>query len=255
MQLVGHRGARGEAPENTLAGIQHALNLGVTHFEVDIRLSKDDKFFLIHDASLKRTCADARYLHELDADTISHIFANKDSDACYYKAKSFPQENSTTAIPSLDSVFDLLAELQIEKKCSFQLEIKSDEYTNSEAIINEIIQDFPAQTTSALPCDIVFTSFDGDIIRCLKERAPHLHTGIIAYEEPNKALELAEKLKCTHCCLQYELVLKANDSQKEKLQSTTLHISTWTVNDPSLVDQLTTNGVNSVITDKPSLFI
>lgn len=255
MQLVGHRGARGEAPENTLAAIQHALNLGVTHFEVDIRLSKDGEFFLMHDASLERTCANNRYLHEIDSEIIATIFANKDSNACYWKKNLFTQENSTTAIPSLTAAFKLVDEQQIEQACSFQLEIKSDKHTDSGAIVRKIVNDFPVQTVSALPCEIIFTSFDGDIIAALEEIAPHLHTGIIACEEPDKALELAEKLECTHCCLQYELVLSADASLKEKLQSTKIHISTWTVNDPTLVNQLASNGVNSVITDVPSCFI
>ncbi|HAB92494.1 MAG TPA: glycerophosphodiester phosphodiesterase, partial [Pseudomonas sp.] len=39
--IYGHRGARGEAPENTLASFQLCLQSGVTRCELDLHLSKD----------------------------------------------------------------------------------------------------------------------------------------------------------------------------------------------------------------------
>ena len=55
MRLIGHRGARGEAPENTLSGFRHLRALGVRAVEFDIHLSADGELMVIHDAELSRT--------------------------------------------------------------------------------------------------------------------------------------------------------------------------------------------------------
>ncbi len=46
MLVYGHRGAGGEAPENTIAGCQHAIERGTRYLELDMRLSKDDELVM-----------------------------------------------------------------------------------------------------------------------------------------------------------------------------------------------------------------
>ncbi|MET0779452.1 MAG: glycerophosphodiester phosphodiesterase, partial [Candidatus Saccharimonadales bacterium] len=48
-RIIGHRGARGLAPENTIASIRAALNAGVDEIEVDVRVTKDGVPVLNHD--------------------------------------------------------------------------------------------------------------------------------------------------------------------------------------------------------------
>ena len=55
MLIYGHRGARGEAPENTLASFDKALQAGVTRVELDLHLSADHQLMVIHDPTLQRT--------------------------------------------------------------------------------------------------------------------------------------------------------------------------------------------------------
>ena len=57
MIVYGHRGARGEAPENTIAGCRHAFERGARHLEIDLRLSKDQQLVVLHDDRLRRTAA------------------------------------------------------------------------------------------------------------------------------------------------------------------------------------------------------
>jgi glycerophosphoryl diester phosphodiesterase len=53
---IGHRGAKGYAPENTLAGFKKAISLGVDAIELDLRRTKDGKIVVFHDKGLKRLC-------------------------------------------------------------------------------------------------------------------------------------------------------------------------------------------------------
>lgn len=52
--VIAHRGAHNEAPENTLAAFQKAIDLGVDFVEIDLRTSKDNELVIMHDASLER---------------------------------------------------------------------------------------------------------------------------------------------------------------------------------------------------------
>lgn len=54
-RIFGHRGAANQAPENTMASMEAAADLGVYGLETDINVSKDGVLFLMHDATLKRT--------------------------------------------------------------------------------------------------------------------------------------------------------------------------------------------------------
>src|SRR5690606_17261213 len=55
MQILGHRGAKGEAPENTLAGFAYAKQIGLDAIELDVRLTKDDQVVIMHDPTVDRT--------------------------------------------------------------------------------------------------------------------------------------------------------------------------------------------------------
>jgi len=62
---VGHRGAAGHAPENTLLSVETALSLGVDVVEIDIHLSRDGHLVVMHDARVDRTTEGCGYVRDL----------------------------------------------------------------------------------------------------------------------------------------------------------------------------------------------
>jgi glycerophosphoryl diester phosphodiesterase len=52
--IIGHRGVKGIAPENSLSGFKKAIELGIDGVELDVHLTKDGKLVVIHDMDLKR---------------------------------------------------------------------------------------------------------------------------------------------------------------------------------------------------------
>ena len=52
--IIGHRGAKGIAPENSLSGFKKAIELGIDGVELDVHLTKDEELVVIHDMDLKR---------------------------------------------------------------------------------------------------------------------------------------------------------------------------------------------------------
>ena len=53
--VIGHRGAAASAPENTLAGLREARELGCRWVEFDVRLTADKQLILLHDDRVERT--------------------------------------------------------------------------------------------------------------------------------------------------------------------------------------------------------
>jgi glycerophosphoryl diester phosphodiesterase len=65
MVIIGHRGAAGLAPENTIAGIDEAIDAGVDGIEFDIQLTRDNHFVLMHDVSLYRITGNTAHVGDL----------------------------------------------------------------------------------------------------------------------------------------------------------------------------------------------
>lgn len=73
MRVIGHRGAAGIAPENSINSIKEAIKAGVDAIEFDVRLSKDNKLYLIHDPTLSRTHDVEQHISELNSSDIKKI--------------------------------------------------------------------------------------------------------------------------------------------------------------------------------------
>ena len=55
VMVVGHRGAAGVLPENTILGFEYAIRLGVDAVECDVHLSRDAQLVVMHDRTVERT--------------------------------------------------------------------------------------------------------------------------------------------------------------------------------------------------------
>ncbi len=110
--ITGHRGAAGLAPENTLASIQLALELGVDRIEIDVQQTKDNKIIVLHDRTLRRTTTGNGFVKKLTYDEILQFSAG-------FKFNKF---YSNEKVPTLEQVIDLIdgkVELLIETKYSY----------------------------------------------------------------------------------------------------------------------------------------
>lgn len=73
MIIMGHRGAAGLAPENTLDSFDQALQHKVAYVEFDVRRTKDNKLVVIHDSHTKRVAFIKRHIREMTLDEIKHL--------------------------------------------------------------------------------------------------------------------------------------------------------------------------------------
>jgi len=73
MQIIGHRGARDLAPENTIAGFKEALKFKPDWIELDVRTSRDGIPFVIHDPRLGRLAGTRKAVSRISADTLKGL--------------------------------------------------------------------------------------------------------------------------------------------------------------------------------------
>ena len=73
MKVVGHRGAAGLEPENTLKSISKAFELGVDAVEFDIRITKDRKLVLCHDADLSHMTGSKKLIRDANLNEIKKL--------------------------------------------------------------------------------------------------------------------------------------------------------------------------------------
>ncbi|MNQ63409.1 Glycerophosphoryl diester phosphodiesterase [compost metagenome] len=229
--IYGHRGAKGECPENTLASFQRCLSHGVKRCELDLHLSRDGELMVIHDPSLKRTTGRRGKVSEHDAEEL----------ASYDARLGGPGWNQPCPIPRLASLFE---------QCEFehwQLEVKSASRVRAARTvlaIQELVE------RHGLVDKVTITSSSREVLRALNRLAPKLSRGLVAEYAWLDPLKVARHHGCDLLALNWTL---CTPERLLRAQKEGLHVSVWTVNEPALMRRLADFGVDSIITDFPGL--
>ncbi len=121
--VIGHRGASGELPENTLPAFERALSQGAAILETDVHLTRDGEVVLCHDPQLDRTTDGSGAVEH-------HTLAELRSlDAGYHfspdAGANFPERGKGIRIPTLNEAFEAFPGIR------FNVEVKR----NSAALI------------------------------------------------------------------------------------------------------------------------
>jgi len=229
--IYGHRGAKGEAPENTLNSFQQCLTHGVRRCELDLHLSRDGELMVIHDPTLKRTTGRRGKVVEHDADEL----------VTYDARLGGPGSVQPCPIPRLAELFE---------KCPFehwQLEVKSASRVRAARTVLAI--QALAERFGLLD-KVTVTSSSREVLSALKRLAPQLSRGLVAEYAWLDPLKVAAHYGCDMLALNWTL---CTPERLQKAQKQGLHVSVWTVNEPALMRRLADFGVDSLITDFPGL--
>ncbi len=232
--IVGHRGARGEAPENTAAGFQVALEAGVTEIELDVRLSRDGHLIVVHDANVTRTTGERGKAHHYTLSQLEVLDARRNT----------PGWHSPLGIPSLREVVDLCG-----PSMRFQFEVKGADRAILHRLAHQLV-DFISQRQ--MNDRVVVTSSHTGFLRMLGTMTAHIERGYVAeyrYQQPTRR---AVALGCTWLMPRHTLVTPALIRRARRRN---LKVSTWTVNDLTRAERMLELGVDGIITDFPTSFI
>lgn len=228
--ILGHRGARREAPENTLPAFRRALEVGADGVELDARLCADGTVIVLHDDDLARTTAGRGRADQLRYEEIRRL------DASGRWAETYPG----TYVPTLAEALEVLAPARL-----VNVELKGPrEETGLEARVLEVVR------AAGMVGRVVFSSFEPAHLRRLRRLDGGLALAILYgvglwHPVPWRLVEEL-RLEALHPWLpavSARLVKQAHDRG--------LRVRVWTVNGAVEARRLARWGVDALITDVP----
>lgn len=232
-KLIGHRGARATAPENTLAGIRQARREGVDWIEFDAKLTGDGQVVLIHDETVDRTTDGRGAVREMTLAQIQRLDAG---------SKLGPQWRGEQ-IPTLKEALQLMVELGM----GFNIEIKpcpGREAETARAALDVLDSHWPARS----PQPIV-SSFAALSLAAARDHAPARARGYLIERLPPDWKHEAERLKCAAVHADTRSLTR---DQAASVKAAGYPLIVWTVNDAVRGRELLSWGVDSLITDTPA---
>jgi glycerophosphoryl diester phosphodiesterase len=231
-KIIGHRGAKGYAPENTLASFRKAKELGATWVEFDVKETEDGILVIMHDDDVDRTTNGKGAMIKTKWSEVQKL------DAGSWFNPIFSNER----IPTLEETFLLLKELNL----GANIEIKpcpTREERTAIAVANAIIKSWPIQ----LPLPLV-SSFSMKSLVAAKKVAPNLIIGGLFETLPRDWKKIILEVKVETINIDHEVV---NVNMIKEINQIGLPVLTYTVNDKKRAQELFSMGVSAIFTDFP----
>jgi len=234
--VIGHRGAAGIAPENTMAAIRAAADCGLRWVEFDVKLTCDGEAIVFHDDDLERTTNGQGPVHERSLSDLESLDAGT----------PFRPRFRGEQIPSLKEALNLLGELNL----GANLELKPSpgrEVETARVVASVLSKDWPEYLPSP-----VISSFNDETLGVMLEAAPEYDRALLSHRLTPDWRRRVHALGCSavHCGWQH-LTL----TQARAVISSGYQLRCYTVNNPLIGDRLFSWGVESIITDHPERFM
>ncbi|HXF65712.1 MAG TPA: glycerophosphodiester phosphodiesterase [Burkholderiales bacterium] len=286
LDIQGHRGARGLAPENTLPAFARALTIGVTTLEMDCAVTKDGVVVVSHDPALNPDITrgpDGRWLERRGpairsltyAELLRYDVGRLNPASAYAKRWPGQQPVDGARIPRLADVFALVR--------------KSGNATVRFNIETKISPAAPEQTTSPedfarrLICVVrsagmaertAIQSFDWRVLQLVRAQAPEIAIACLTAQQDFMDNIQADRpaspwtaglhvsrfggsiprmVKAAGGAVWSPYYAEATREQVRQAQALGLKVVVWTVNDPGDMRRLIEWGVDGIISDYPDL--
>lgn len=222
--IVGHRGYDSAGVENSIEALEGASRAGADYVELDIILTKDNKFVVIHDFNLKRLAGIDKKVQDMTYDEVVGL--------------EIRQGDFVSHIPSFEEFVKRAKELNM--KLLVELKPHGKEPDNyADIFINEMRR---------LGVDKTYKTMSGnlDIMEKIETKAPEIETGhIIAMQFGAFADELVDFFVIEDFTFNDIL----NDDAKAKGKD----IFVWTINDSETIIKYLHKSVAGIITDHPDM--
>ena len=285
--LQGHRGARGLAPENTLAGFARALGLGVSTLELDLAVTRDGVVVVSHDPVLNPDLARGPDGAWLEGPRPSVIALSRAELAKYDVgrlrpgspyARQFPDQVPVDGarIPTLAEVF-ALARRAGNGEVRFNVETKVDPRRPSLTPAPEAFADavLAVVNDAGMASRVLIQSFDWRSLRRVQQKAPGIETVCLTTEEAGgeqlqrgrrgasawlggldpddyggSVPRLVQAAGCRTWSPRHRDLAADARAEAHRLG---LRVVPLTVNEPADMKALVDLGVDGLITDRPDL--
>ncbi len=220
--VVGHRGAGGELPENTLEAFERGISAGADVVECDVRETADGELVIVHDPDFKRVAGINAKVKEL---TLKEI-------------KERIRIAGTEPVPTLREVLET-----VNGRCGLFVEIKEPETTEKVVeTVNSVLEETDW---------IGLISFYPEALKRVKEIDRKLTTGLIYSRPPGgivTAKEIGAEIVLPRWPLATEKAVKFAHRLKEMVVA-------WLIDDERSFERALRNGVDAMATNFPSWLV
>lgn len=222
MLKIGHRGAKGYEPENTLVSFQEALDLNVDGVELDVHLSADGEIIVIHDETIDRTTDGKGFVNGLSLQELKAFFIDEKHE-----------------IPTLEEVFDL-----VNKKCFINIELKSHDVTDKVVALIEKYVNKKGWNYD----HFLVSSFDWNALQEVSLLNDKIGIGVLTETDLDLALAFAKTIQAKSIHPYFHLITQESTAL---IQSHGFQVFPWTINELEDIQKIKTYNVNGIITDFP----
>ena len=222
IKTIAHRGYVEKGVENSIEALEAAAKAGVDYVEMDVLMTKDNKFIVMHDYNLKRLAG----------------LNKKVQDMTYNELVGLPisQSGHTSKIPSFEEYVKRAKELNI--KLVVELKPHGGEPNNYVDIFIEKVKELDIEN------NYKYMSLDLKVMEELESKAPQLETGyIIPFQFGKFSNNNVDFFAIEDFSFSNTLVEQAKSQNKS--------VYVWTINDPSLITKYLQSPANGIITDEP----
>lgn len=239
-ELVAHRGASWLAPENTLASVNLAWEIGADAVEIDIYLSADNQIVLFHDATTRRTAGQDGRVEEMTFDELRQLDVGLWKGAQWQGERIATLEQALATVPPGKRIF---------------VETKTDE-----RIVEPMLEVF--DRSGLHPWQIVVITFSWETAEKTKRLRPHTPVYWLSgfRQDPESGAwsptmeELVEKAQEANLDgLNLRFIGPATeDVEVARIRDAGLGYYIWTVNDLDDAQRALQLGVDGITTDRPA---
>lgn len=232
IEIIGHRGASHDAPENTLASFRLAWAQGADANELDLRLTRDGQIAVFHDATTQRTAG-------LDRPVVAQTLAELQTlDAGSWKGAAWAGEK----IPSLAEV---LATVPVGKRLYLEIKCGVEVLPVLEQVIAEARKE---------PEQLALIGFNLETMTAAKRRLPgHDTYWVVECQEPPPPLEslILQARAAGMNGLDLQGTFPIKRAFVAQVKAAGLKLCTWTVDDVPTAKRLMDAGVDGITTNRP----
>lgn len=239
-EVVAHRGASADAPENTIAAFKLAYEHGAHGVECDILRTGDGRVVMMHDKTTKRTTGVEGKVEEM---TLAQLQA---LDAGSFKSAAYKGER----IPTLE---ESLAIVPAGRRLTVELK-------GGKELIPGIAS--ALETAKLQPAQVEFIAFGYDTLKAVKERFPQHRALLLAGYKIDK--ETGKPAMTLETLIERCLAAKFDGMSISKewpidaafcatVKAARLDLYVWTINDPAEAKRLVGLGMPVICTDRPKL--
>ena len=232
VEIIGHRGASWEAPENTVSALNLAWEQHADGAEFDVYLTQDGKIVACHDKDTKRTAGVSLLIAETSLEKLRTL------DVGTWKNTKFAGER----IPTLE---EILATVPPEKKVYIEIKCGPE-------IVPEL--DRVLRTTRLKPTQTPVICFNAEVVAAVKKARPDCPAyWLVDLKGDTTAESLISKAQEIQADgLDLSATPQLDRDIAAKIRSAGLRLDVWTVNDPDVARRMVQIGVCGITTDRPA---